>query len=263
MAHRADFDNALHRAVVSSDGTNTAYSQQYGEHYHSTRDGALLETYSKHVYPGLAQFVQADTLRILDMCYGLGFNTLATLAALKARGERKRLEIVSPELDRSLVASLTQFAYPDDFTPFRPVIEAVARQGVYEDDTIRIEVLFGDARAILPTLERPFDVVYQDAFSLKCNPALWTREYFAELARLTHERSIITSYSTALPVRLALLENGFNVYLNTAQAMRDATVASRAELPCYAKVDMAHKIRCNPNRVSLSDADLPPKGSNR
>lgn len=261
MARQSGFDDTLHHAVASSDGSNTAYSEQYGEHYHSTREGALLETYYKHVYPGLEQFAHQDTLRILDICFGLGFNTLATLAALKARGEKKRLEIVSPELDRALVSSLTQFAYPDAFAPFRPVIEAVGKTGVYEDDTTRIEVLFGDARAILPTLNTPFDVVYQDAFSLKCNPALWTREYFAQLARLTHERSIITSYSTALPVRLALMENGFDVYLNTGEAFRNATVASRAQLPRYEKVDMAHKIRCNSDVSSLRDADLSPGGT--
>jgi len=250
------FGDALHHAVQSSDGSNTAYSEQYGEHYHSTREGALHETLYKHVYPALEQFKTQETLRILDICFGLGFNTLATLAALKSRGEKKRVEIVSPEMDGDLVASLQEFEYPEAFASLKPVIESISRTARYEDADTRIEVLIGDARQILPALKTPFDVVYQDAFSLKCNPALWTREYFTELARLTHERSIITTYSTALQVRLALYENGFNVYLNKGEGFRTATIASKSELPQYEKVDMEHKIKCNPDVTSLKDGIL-------
>lgn len=255
MGEDKHFDDAQHRAVISSDGSYTAYSQQYDEHYHSTREGALFETLHKHVYPALEQFKAQRSIRILDICFGLGFNTLATLAALKQRGMTKRVHIVSPEMDEALVASLRDFEYPELFAPFAPMIEAISREGRYEDEMTKIEVLFGDARKILPTLTDPFDVVHQDAFSLKCNPALWTREYFAELARLTHERSIITSYSTALKVRLALHENGFRVYMNRGEAFRDATVASRSPLSGYEAVDMAHKIACNPDVEPLRDPD--------
>lgn len=250
------FSDEAHRLIRSEDGSNTAYSHEYEEHYHSTREGALRETRYKHVYPALEQFKAARTVRILDICFGLGFNTFATLAALRERGEKKRIEIVSPEMDEALVASLGRFEYPEAFAPLKSIIESVSRTGRFEDEMTRIEVVFGDARKILPTLAQPFDIVYQDAFSLKCNPALWTREYFAELARLTHERSIITSYSTALQVRLALHENGFNVYLNKGEGFRDATVASKAALSRYEKVDMLHKIACNPDVRSLSDNDL-------
>lgn len=248
------FDDSLHHAVMSSDGSFTAYSETYGEHYHSTREGALLETFHKHVNPVLQHFKGQEHLRILDICFGLGFNTLATLAVLRQRGETKRIEIVAPELDRDLVGSLSDFDYPGLFKPFSSVIESISRTGKYEDANTRIEVLFGDAREILPTLEPPFDAVYHDAFSIKCNPLLWTREYFAQLARLTHEHSIVTTYSTALQARLALYENGFNVYLNTGETFRNATVASKSAMPKYVLVDMAHKIACNPQVQSLKDA---------
>ena len=250
------FSDERHRLIRSGDGSCTAYSAEYDEHYHSTREGALRETLYKHVYPALERFKAAQTVRMLDICFGLGFNTFATLAAFRERGEKKRIEIVSPEMDEALVASLAHFEYPEAFAPLKPIIESVSRTGRFEDEMTRIDVLFGDARKILPTLTQPFDVVYQDAFSLKCNPALWTREYFAELARLTHDRSIITSYSTALQVRLALYENGFNVYLNKGEGFRNATVASKTELSQYEKVDMAHKMACNPDVKSLGDNEL-------
>lgn len=250
------FDDAQHRHVRSDDGTFTAYSAEYDEHYHSTKDGALTESLQKHVIPAFSCFEDAPSLRILDICFGLGFNTLATLYYMKQNGIRKKIEIVSPEMDEALVRSLKEFEYPEIFAPFLPVIRAVSETGSYEDETVKIEVLFGDARKLLPTLNAPFDIVYQDAFSPEHNPLLWTKEYFAELSRLTHEKSVVTTYSTALRTRLALFENGFNVYLNKGEGFRNATVASKGELPVFEKVDMAHKIRCNPDVKSLRDDDI-------
>jgi tRNA U34 5-methylaminomethyl-2-thiouridine-forming methyltransferase MnmC len=101
-----------------------------------------------------------------------------------------------------------------------------------------------------------WDVCYQDAFSPSSNPALWTKEYFADVARLLGEEGVVTTYSIALSTRLALYENGFGIYLNSGEGYRSATVASRRELKEYEKVDMEHKIRCNPTAKSLCDSDL-------
>ena len=45
------FNNDLHTITLSNDGTFTAYSKEYDEHYHSTKDGALNESLFKHVIP--------------------------------------------------------------------------------------------------------------------------------------------------------------------------------------------------------------------
>jgi hypothetical protein len=53
-----------------------------------------------------------------------------------------------------------------------------------------------------------------------------------------------------------LYENGLQVYLNTGEGYRNATIASKRELGDYEKVDMAHKIACNPDVKSLTDENL-------
>jgi len=45
------FEDALHTLTLSDDGSYTAYSKEYDEHYHSTKDGALKESLQKHVIP--------------------------------------------------------------------------------------------------------------------------------------------------------------------------------------------------------------------
>jgi len=63
----------------------------------------------------------------------------------------------------------------------------------------------------------------------------------------------LTTYSIALKTRLALYENGMNVYLNKMEGCRDSTLASKSELPGCIKVDMEHKISCNPGVRPLYD----------
>lgn len=239
--------------VQSDDGSYTAYSSEYDEHYHSTKDGALNESLKKHIEPAFALHADKDHLRLIDICFGLGFNTLLSLYYRDTYFPDTTLEIYSPELDGDLVASLSDFPYPEIFEPYRNIITDIATLGGYEDERTQITVEITDARAAMRELEGRWDVCYQDAFSPSANPMLWTREYFADIARLMGEEGIVTTYSTALATRLALHENGFNVYLNSGEGYRNATLASRRVLENYERVDMAHKIACNPHVQSLKD----------
>ncbi len=239
--------------VQSEDGSYTAYSSEYDEHYHSTKDGALTESFKKHIEPAFRLYGEKEHLRLIDICFGLGFNTLLSLHYRDTYFPEKTLEIYSPELDGDLVASLVDFPYPEIFEPYRNVITDIATLGGYEDERTRITVEITDAREAMHTLEGEWDVCYQDAFSPQTNPLLWTKEYFADVARLMGEDGIVTTYSTALSTRLALYENGFNVYLNRGEGYRNATIASRRDLEME-KVDMEHKILCNPDISSLRDS---------
>ncbi len=244
------------QVVRSNDGSCTAYSQEYEEHYHSTKDGALNESLNKHVIPALLHVKEKTEISILDICFGLGFNTLATLYYLQINKIKKAVTIISPERDAELVASLHNFDYPDIFKPFLPVIAAISSKQEYHEDNIHVNVIIGDARTYLKTTTTMFDIVYQDAFSPAVNPALWTREYFSDLTRLMKDDAILTTYSTAFKTRLALHEQQLLVYLNRGECFRNATVASKQELHQYERVDMHHKISCNPNIKVLRDIHI-------
>jgi len=247
------FNTSKHTMVESEDGSYTAFSTEFQEHYHSTRDGALHESLYKHVIPAFEHHKMRDELTILDICFGLGFNTLATLYYMKKHHISKKIYIYSPEFDGDLIASLVDFNYPDIFDEFLPIIKALSRDKIYKDDTIYIELYIGDARLFLQETTVQFDVVYQDAFSPVSNPTLWTQEYFKDIGSLLKDDGILTTYSMALKTRLALYENGFNLYLNQGENHRDATVASKQRLTQYPQVNMEHKIACNPDVLSLRD----------
>lgn len=242
--------------VQSEDGSYTAYNSEYDEHYHSTKDESLNESLKKHIEPAFALHKDKDHLKIIDICFGLGFNTLLSLYYRDIFSPDTTLEIYSPELDGELVASLVDFPYPEIFEPYRNIITDLALEGGYEDERTRITVEITNARQGVRELEGEWDIWYQDAFSPAVNPVLWTKEFFADAARLLGEEGIMSTYSTALATRLALYENGFGIYLNRGEGYRNATVASKRLLKSFEKIDMEHKIRCNPDVCPLRDENL-------
>ena len=251
------FNDELHTLTLSEDGSYTAYSKEYDEHYHSTKDGALRESLTKHVIPAFEFIQNRDEINILDICFGLGFNTLATLYYIKQNNIKAKINIYSPELDADLVNSLKNFTYPKEFDEFKNIILDLIENGVYEDENCHLEVFISDARKYIKKFKKDkFDIIYQDAFSPKSNPILWTKEYFKDLANIIKKDGVITTYSVAFKTRLALFENSFNVYLYSAQDVRDSTLASLSELNGVKKVDMIHKISCNRGVKALNDSEL-------
>lgn len=244
------FDSAKHQATQSDDGSFTAYSTEFEEHYHSTKDGALHESLCKHVLPALKHTQDKEEISILDICFGLGFNTLATLYALK--NSQQKVHIYSPEFDEDLVRSLVDFTYPDEFKEYKDIIISLARTQKYKSENLNITIFLGDARVFIKDTNIKFDIVYQDAFSPSTNPMLWTSEYFKDISNLMKEDAILTTYSTALSTRIALEENGLKVYLHKGEGFRSATLASKSELE-YEKVNVEHKMSCNPGVTALKD----------
>jgi len=69
--------------IATEDGTITLFSKEFDEPYHSTYDGALHETMEKHIIPAFSLQKYRDKIRILDICFGLGYNVLATIYYIK------------------------------------------------------------------------------------------------------------------------------------------------------------------------------------
>ena len=243
--------------VETADGSYTCRSEEFDECYHSTKDGALQESLKKHVEPAFSLIEgKKEKLTILDICFGLGYNILTTLYYVYNKSLNLKLHIVSPEFDKSLVRSLNNFPYPEALQKFKPIIDEISRTGRYEDESLRIEVIFTDAREFLRKTDLIFDIVYQDAFSPKKNPLLWTKEYFADLVKHLVPDAVITTYSSATPVRLGMVENSLFVYEPPLNGVRSGTIASPSSKLPLAKIDMDLKKERNPNAAAMQDKDF-------
>ena len=238
----------------TNDGTYTMYSTEFDECYHSTRDGAFNESLNKHIIPAF-NLLKKDKITILDICFGLGFNTFSAIYYYKTYAPTTKLHIISPELDKELVQGLKDFKYPKEFKSLKPIIKAISKNFFYEDEQFKIEVLIGDARELIRDIDTKIDICYQDAFSPKKNPALWTKEYFSDLKKVASSDFILTTYSSATPVRMGLYENGFKLYTPPKANVRSGTIASFKELNLE-PIDMELKKQRNPNAKALRDEDL-------
>jgi tRNA U34 5-methylaminomethyl-2-thiouridine-forming methyltransferase MnmC len=226
--------------VKTKDGSLTLKSEKYNECYHSS-EGAYTESLYKHVLPGYEIAKKFDyyggEIRILDICFGLGYNTLT---AILHKPANVKLKIFSPELDLDLIKSLKNFRYPDEFSEILSVINEISDNLYYKSDDVEVEVFNGDAREYVKKL-KDIHIVYQDAFSPKVNQELWTFEYFKDIAKILNKNGIITTYSVATPVRCAFYKLGMNIYTHTYDIIRKGTIASFAELD-FEKVDFRKKI---------------------
>ena len=210
------------KEIVTNDGTITLKNEKFNECYHSS-EGAVTETLYKHIYPAF-KVVKKDEIKILDICFGLGYNTFL---AILNRPKNSKLKIYSPEFDEKLVRSLKNFKYPKEFEKIKNIINSVAESFYYKDENVEIEVFIGDAREYVKKLNN-VDIVFQDAFSPKVNTELWTIEYFTDIEKLNPK--IITTYSVATPVRYALYKLGYNLYTHPYENIRKGTLASKEKL---------------------------------
>lgn len=241
------------KLVLCEDGTHTLFSVEFDEPYHSTKDGALHESLEKHVKPALTLSQKKSEVTILDICFGLGYNTFATLYYIKTQGLKTKVHILSPEFDEGLVRSLDTFDFPPEFESIKEIIKAISSDLYYEDEQFKIEILLGDARKSIPKIEAKIDIIYQDAFSPAHNPLLWTKEHFADIRALCKEDALLTTYSTAAAVRLGLYENDFFIFVHRAEMMRFSTVASLKMLDGLEYIDMELKKLRNPQARSMKD----------
>ena len=240
--------------VKTSDGSYTMYSEEFSQHYHSCNEGALNESLQKHIIPALSYHKNKQTLHILDICFGLGYNTLATLYYIKKYNLNIKLNIYSVEFDTDLLYSLKDFKYPSEFDEFKDIIKNLSEKFYYKDDNLSISIYNEDAREFLKNSDIKVDIVYQDPFSSDTNKSLWTKEYFALVRKLLSDDAIITTYSIATPVRLAMWENNLLIYEIQHEKKRSTIALSKKQIDKnYKYIDMVLKQQRNKTAKALRD----------
>ena len=240
--------------VKTKDGSNTLFSAKYQQHYHNPDDGAINESLSKHIIPTFEFQNHKEELNILDICFGLGYNTFSTIYYARQNGLNKKLNIYSPELDGELVKSLENFDFPKEFEDMKNIIQTVAKTKKYEDDYLKIEVNIGDAREYIQSFEKEtFDIVYQDAFSSEVNTELWTKEYFDDINKICKEDCVISTYAIATPIRLSMNEAGLYIYEHRP-VKRKITLACKQKQDIMGKyIDMDLKRQRNKEARAIYD----------
>ena len=242
---------------ITADGTKTLYSSKYNQTFHSTKAGALSESLYKHIIPAFSIVQNSkDNLNILDICFGLGYNTFSTIYFCKKNNINTKINFFTPELDGELIETLRNFEYPREFNNIRNIIDKLFVNKYYHDEQFTIELFIGDARGYIKNLNVLVDIVYQDAFSSDVNQELWSQEYFRDIKDKLAQNAIITTYSIATPVRLSMYENGLNIYQYQAMEKSKSTIATNFKIynENFQYIDMERKKINNPTAQAIYDS---------
>ncbi|WP_298753598.1 MnmC family methyltransferase [uncultured Arcobacter sp.] len=243
----------MNNPIQTIDGSNTLFSNKYNQHFHDLKTGAIKESLNKHVIPAITLKKDAKVLRILDICFGIGYNTFSTIYYILENNLDISVEIYSPELDEELVRSLGEFKFPKEFEKIKHIIDSIAKKLSYEDEKIKIKVFIGDAREYIKTLSN-IDIVYQDAFSSDVNKELWSVEYFKDIYKLCKSDALMTTYSISTNVRLSMYEAGFFIYEINPSGNRKQTIALKSQKTIDAKyIDMELKKSRNKEAQAFYD----------
>jgi tRNA U34 5-methylaminomethyl-2-thiouridine-forming methyltransferase MnmC len=169
------------KRIVTDDGSTTFYNETYEDIYHSTL-GAATESMVKYVKPSrLDQRLSQPTIRILDVCFGLGYNTAAALDHLHELGYKGHIEVVCLENDSRIIAEIARISAP--FASYS-LVQRLARDREVLDADTHLVLLVSDARESVKALEQGFDAVFLDPFSPKKQPDLWQTGFLSDIRRL-------------------------------------------------------------------------------
>jgi tRNA U34 5-methylaminomethyl-2-thiouridine-forming methyltransferase MnmC len=190
------------KLIETKDGSFTAFNAKYDETYHSI-SGAEEEAFEKHVKAlGLE-----DEMRILDFCFGLGYNSLA------ATTMASDLEITALENDIEIIREMKNINLPEKLgTKFKTFSRLAEQTETTDSDGNTINLIIGDATKKIKELpENYFDRVYFDPFSPKKQPEMWTEEVFRDVFFVMKNGGKLSTYSCAKSVRTNMTAAGFQI----------------------------------------------------
>ncbi len=200
---------------LTDDGSYTFFSDTFGESFHS-HSGAHQEAIGKFVEPThLQQLAPAPRIHLLDVCYGLGYNTAAALDAIWRINPTCNISVWALELEAKVPVATAHQGWLSRWpqTVAAP-LQTLAQDHQVQTPTLEAQLLLGDARQTLPGLVRQgtqVQAIFLDPFSPPRCPQLWSVEFFRLLHQCLTPQGRLATYSCAAAVRAGLIEAGFQV----------------------------------------------------
>lgn len=184
---------------ASSDGSLSAFNEEFGECYSSLSEGALSEKLAKHIAPAfeyLCSKMQSDDSQakippstksdiwILDICFGLGYNAFLSASAFEyllgqpnaqPKPASTKLHIISLEKDRATLDLSRQIWHLDD----KKWQSLASGQSTSLNQSTSLTIIWGDASKALENLAQ--DLKNDCASDLQAESK--SQKYFADFSQ--------------------------------------------------------------------------------
>lgn len=236
------FDGSLgeYEIIETEDGSLSLFSKAFNEGCHSSH-GAATET--RYIYVDGCEVKDRKVNCIFEVGFATGLGFIETYKVLD------EFLFYSTELDEKLVL------WANEKNKIFDSFEKVDNTYVGIKGKARAIILIGDARETIKnySFEKPFQAIYQDAFSPKRNPTLWTKEWFTDLKELSSEEVILSTYSASSRVKKALFSAGWIVEEREGFAFKRSS--TRGFLKGEHEDQLLKKLQ-NPKVLPYSDSEI-------
>ena len=225
----------------TEDGSYTFFSEEFQETFHSSF-GAKQEAEVRYIEPCLIKqlALQQSTIRLLDICYGLGYNSAAALEAIWSVNPQCRVELIALEISADVPQQAVKhnLLAPWEF-PIPELLAELSNKFKVTRELFQAKLLLGDARhTIHPLIRKNWqaNAVFLDPFSPPKCPQLWTVEFINLVAQCLQPHGRLATYSCAAAVRIALLSAGLNITSITGAGRKSpGTLATLEDTQKYKK----------------------------
>ena len=217
--------------VETQDGSFSLRSLIYEENFHCV-SGALKETKLKFTEPSYLERFKDKSLNVLDICFGLGYNSASLFNDLIK--QNSLLNLYALEIDKKpLKYSLGNISFLKLWNPkvFK-IFESLYKLGQFEDQFFKCKIIWGDARKTINNIptKTKFDLIYLDGFSPQKCPQVWTFEFLSKVTQKLNPQGYLITYSSSAAVRMTLRKLGLEIFnikpnLNSKNYWSEGTVA--------------------------------------
>ena len=199
--------------VLTKDGSYSLRSTFFQENFHSSL-GALEETKIKFIDPSDLQRFKGKSLNVMDICFGLGYNSAFLINELIK--QKSYLNLYALEIDKKpFEYSFRNKSFLKLWDPkVKKIFGSLLRNDYFEDKFFKCKFLWGDAREkinIIPSATK-FDLIYLDGFSPQRCPQVWSIEFLSKLTEKLNPRGYLITYSSSAAVRKTLRNLGLEIF---------------------------------------------------
>ena len=219
------------KIVKTNDGSITYHNEKFGETYHSI-SGAIDESIRKFVEPcNIDEISCRKSIRVLDVCFGLGYNSLAFIYELFKRKTKCKIEIIALENDPEIMEKMFDISFDNELRVYYYFLKRAVNDALFDgkkfckeglrveeekilyklEKNVKIDFKIKDAREAVNEINGEFEIVFLDPFSPKKCPELWEEQFIADIGKKCSVGCVLTTYSCARIARDNLQKAGFDV----------------------------------------------------
>lgn len=185
------------RPFIGEDGAQSFFNTEYNEAYHS-RIGPIKEAEHKFVKPSALNelILKNKKVKILDLFFGLGYNTGVALHCAYETAGLPSVEIVAVEKDPQIIQQIKELTVPEWYSKWQALLSKLDQKSSLSFDNVKIELYLDCVFNVINKLpQKYFDVIFFDPFSHKTAPRFWTDDFLTSVFKLLSNGGTLTTYS--------------------------------------------------------------------